>query len=514
MPKKFFLTVTGASLIIIFFGTINKVLGMFREIIFANSFGLSKSYELFLISVVIPTILNTFIAYVGQNFFIPQYNRIKIQEGEIKARIFFNKALGLFFILSFITALGILFSEEAILKLFTSGLIESEFIIAKKILLIILFTIPLNGMMAILLAYLQAEYDFRNAFVSHLFLNSTIILVVVLFTTSVGIYSIPIGFLLGTFLQVGFLLVFVRNKIVLKDIWSGKGNFLKQFPTQVFLITVFIELMGQLYVFIDRLFYSSVQSGGIAALNYATAIFLIPISILSMAFSSAIFPKFSETFAAGKIDETENLFNTSMRITFFFFVPSSFVFILYAQPIVELLYHRGAFNTSDVLMTAEILKIYGISLAFFAAYAIINKLLFVITAFKWLLLSSATVIIVKIAASFLLVPGYQQKGLAAASSLSYLLYFVFGTAIIIKKMHLKKTASLVVVFFLSCINAGLSFFVVELIFKYLFHGTIFFQVLKVGLFFFLFLFNAWVIKDETMDVAKSLLTKTWKHIYK
>ena len=132
MPKKFFLTVTGASLIIIFFGTINKVLGMIREIIFANSFGLSKTYELFLISVVIPTILNTFIAYVGQNFFIPQYNRIKIQEGEIKARIFFNKALGLFFILSFMTALGILFSEEAILKLFTSGLTESEFIIAKK----------------------------------------------------------------------------------------------------------------------------------------------------------------------------------------------------------------------------------------------------------------------------------------------------------------------------------------------------------------------------------------------
>lgn len=514
MPKRFFLTVTGASLIIIFFGAINKVLGMIREIIFANSFGLSKSYELYLLSIVVPTVINTFIVYVGQNFFIPQYNRIKIQEGETEARVFFNKALAFFFILSCCAALGLIFSETMILKLFASGLTITELITAKRILLIILCTIPLNGLMAILLAYLQAEYDFRNAFISHLFLNLTIILVVILLTSVFGIYSIPIGFLLGTFLQVGFLFIFVRNKIVFQDLWSKKGDFLKQFPTQVFLITVLIELMGQLYVFIDRLFYSSVQLGGIAALNYATTIYLIPISILSMAFSSAIFPKFSETFAAGKIDETENTFNSSMRITFFFFIPSSFVFILYAQPIVELLYHRGAFNTSDVVMTAEVLKIYGISLVFFAAYAIINKLLFGIAAIKWLMLSSVTVIIVKIVASFLLVPGYQQNGLAAASSLSYLLYFVFGTAIVIKKLHLKKLASPVVAFFLFCINAGLSYFAVELIFKYLFSGAILIQLLKIGLFFFLFLFNAWVIKDETMDIAKSLLTRTWKHIYK
>ena len=514
MPKKFFLTVTGASLIIIFFGAINKVLGMIREIIFANNFGLSKSYELYLLSVVIPTVINTFNIYVGQNFFIPQYNLIKIQEGEIKARIFFNKALWLFFILGLFIALGILISEEAILKLFTSELTKSEFITAKKILVIILFTIPLNGLMAILLAYLQAEYDFRNAFISHLFLNLTIILVVILLTSVFGIYSIPIGFLLGTFLQVGFLFIFVRNKIVFQDLWSKKSDFLKQFPTEIFLMTVFIELMGQLYVFIDRLFYPSVQVGGIAALNYATTIYLIPISILSMAFSSAIFPKFSETFATGKIAETENTFNSSMRITFFFFIPSSFVFILYAQPIVELLYHRGAFNTSDVVMTAEVLKIYGMSLVFFAAYAIINKLLFGIAAIKWLMLSSVTVIIVKIAASFLLVPGYQQKGLAAASSLSYLLYFVFGTAIVIKKLHLKKLSLPVIAFFITCVNAGFSILIVELLSKYLFSSGLFFSLLKIGLFFSLFTINAWLIKDETMDIANSLLIKSWKHISK
>ncbi|PIP79767.1 MAG: hypothetical protein COW85_00180 [Ignavibacteria bacterium CG22_combo_CG10-13_8_21_14_all_37_15] len=512
MPKKFFLTVTGASLIIIFFSAINKILGMIREIIFANSFGLSQSYELYLLSIVIPTVINTFIVYVGQNFFIPQYNRIKIQNGEIDASIFFNKALALFFILSFIIALSLLASEDSILKLFTSTLTVSEFNVAKKILFIVLFTIPLNGLMAILLAYLQAEYDFKKAFVSHLFLNVTIILLVVLFTSKFGIYAIPIGFLLGTILQVGFLFIFVRKKLILKDFLHIKTDFLKQFPLQVFFVTVLIELLGQLYIFIDRLFYSSVQQGGIAALNYATTIYVIPLSILSMAFSSAIFPKFSETFAAGKNDETENSLNSAMRITFFFFVPSSIMFVFYAQPIIDIFYHRGAFSSTDVVMTSEVLKIYGVSLVFFAAYAIVNKLIFGIGAIKWLLISSSIVISVKIVASLILVPIYQQNGLAAASSISYVLYFILGTSIIVHKLALKKMNLPLIAFTTSCTNAGISFILSELLFEYLFPVGTYYSLWKIAFFFALFMINAWVINDETMEIARDLISKTWNHI--
>ena len=213
MPKKFFLTVTGASLIIIFFGIINKILGMFREIIFAHSFGLGQSFELYLLSVVIPTVINTFILYVGQNFFIPQYNKLKSKNGEADARVFFNKALALFFVLSLITTFGIFLFMDSILNLFTHGLAASEFIIAKNILQIILLTIPLNGLIAIITAYLQAEYNFKNAFISQLFLNLSIIVIVLLFTANLNIYSIPIGFFLGTLLQTVYLFIFVRKKM-------------------------------------------------------------------------------------------------------------------------------------------------------------------------------------------------------------------------------------------------------------------------------------------------------------
>jgi len=514
MPKKFFLTVTGASLIIIFFSVINKVLGMIREIIFANNFGLSQSFEIYLLSGVIPIIINTFVLYVGQNFFIPQFNRIKCQDGETKARVFFNKSLTLFFLLCFLASAGLFVSADFVLKLFTSNLPIAEFLVAKKILRIILFTIPLNGLMAIILAYLQAEYDFKNAFISHLFLNVTVIIIVLSLTGKIGIYSLPIGFLLGTLLQVSYLFIFVRKKINAADLFKGKVDFAKEFPLQIFFFTILIELIGQLYIFIDRLFYSSVQQGGIAALNYAGTIYLIPVSILSMAFSTAIFSKFSESIAAGNFVETENSLNTSLRITFFFFIPSSVVFILYGNAIVDIFYHRGAFTGNDVVITAEVLKIYGFSLVFFSAYAIINKLLFGIAAVKQLLLSSTIVIIVKIVVSYFLVTKYYQNGLAAASTISYVLYFFLGIGIVIKKLNLTITKLPVRDFVLALLNSGLSFLVVEVLFHYFFPSGKMFSLIKIFLFFAVYFSNALVLKDETMNIAEELFIKTRKYFYK
>jgi len=513
MSKKFFLTVTGASIVIIFFGILNKGLGMIREVIFAHRFGLRQSYELYLLAVVIPTVINTFILYVGQNFFIPRYNKIKAETGETDARIFFNKALALFFFLSLLVTALIFVFMEPLLTLFVGEISASDFLLTKNILKFILLTIPLNGIISIISAYLQAEFDFKNAYFSQLFLNLSVIIVVLSLKGMMSIYSIPIGFLLGNLLQTGYLLFIVRTKIKLHDLTHGKSNFLRDFPGGIFMATVIIELLGQLYVFIDRLFYQSVPHGGIAALNYATTVYLIPLSILSMAFSSAIFPKFSEAYSKGNLLETEKLFYTSMRITFFCFIPLTFVFIFFSQPIIELFYKRGAFSAKDAIMTAEVLMIYGVSLVFFAAYTIVNKLIFGIAELRWLLIASITVISVKIISNLLLIETLQQNGLALASSLSFFCYFVFGLIIVVRKLKLKTTNLLVNAFSLYATGAFISYLLLELLFKYLFFTTILNPFVKMTFFFFVYLFTLWIIQDELIPTLKNLITKVWSFIF-
>ena len=89
MKKKFGSTVAGASLILSIIALFSKGIGFIREIIYANKFGLSNEYELFLVGAAIPIFINTAIIYLTQNYYIPSYNQaLKIsKEASLK---FFN----------------------------------------------------------------------------------------------------------------------------------------------------------------------------------------------------------------------------------------------------------------------------------------------------------------------------------------------------------------------------------------------------------------------------------------
>ncbi len=72
---------------------------------------------------------------------------------------------------------------------------------------IFLLTIPFSAAISILSALLQTVYEFKYPAISILFLNISIIILHFIFTDKFGIYIIPIGYVIGTFLQFVYLLV-------------------------------------------------------------------------------------------------------------------------------------------------------------------------------------------------------------------------------------------------------------------------------------------------------------------
>ena len=50
-------SIAGASVILTLLGFLSKGVGFFREIIYANNFGLSPEYDLFLASIAIPNVI-------------------------------------------------------------------------------------------------------------------------------------------------------------------------------------------------------------------------------------------------------------------------------------------------------------------------------------------------------------------------------------------------------------------------------------------------------------------------
>ena len=140
MKQKFTSTIAGASIFITAVLLIGRGLGLIREVIFANYFGLSAEYDLYLVATVLPITINTIILYIAQNFFIPNYNSIQ-KKSNSEAVEFAGFSVWLFFVGGLIISLALFFLSEKIFSLYlpdaSSISLESTISIFKIVLIAI-----------------------------------------------------------------------------------------------------------------------------------------------------------------------------------------------------------------------------------------------------------------------------------------------------------------------------------------------------------------------------------------
>ena len=268
MSKKFTSTVAGASILITVVGLLGKGLGLFREVIFANSFGISVNYNLYLIGAVLPLTINTIILYIGQNYFIPNYNRIKIESPDHSEK-FISSTFWIFTAGGIILSFLLLMFSKSFISLYLKDSSQAALVSTTEVFRIFLITIPINSASSILAAYLQSEFEFKYPAYSQLFLNISVIFLVIIFSGSLGVMTIPLGYVLGNIIRLGYLFVKTHDKISLNIANLFSLEKFSGFAGTTFLITILIESISQLFLLADRYFYHFVDKGGIASLNYA-----------------------------------------------------------------------------------------------------------------------------------------------------------------------------------------------------------------------------------------------------
>ncbi|MGE5860780.1 MAG: oligosaccharide flippase family protein [Ignavibacteria bacterium] len=503
MSKRFSSTVAGGSIIITLTGIISRGFGFIRELIYATIFGLQADYEIYLVGSILALSINTAVYYLAQNYFIPSYTGYSADRK--KSAQFLVNTFWLFVLLSFAFALLLFVFTPVIINSYMSyELSEHLHQTAYSIFRIFLITIPLNAAYSILTAYLQSKFDFKSPAVSTLFLNLSIIILVLIFNKILGVFSIAVGYLLGTLLQLLFLFLILGKE---EKVIFLKFNFNLSGTGRLNLIlgfTILIEVINQIYPLIDRYFYDKVERGGIAALNYASNVYILPISIISIAISTAVFPKLSENLSTNSLKELFERLDNFFRINFFLFVPVAFIFFLYGETIIGILFQRGEFKFNDTLMTADVLKYYALSIIFYSAYAVLNKLMYSAKLVKHLLIIASAGFLIKIILSFSLVNSLQQNGLALSSSVSYIFFFAASFAVAFKMIKLERKNLVYAEFAVSILNALLSWMLVSILNPQSFTGSSLLNGSIAVLFFgSIYLFNAWILKDKSIDIFRA-----------
>jgi putative peptidoglycan lipid II flippase len=499
MSKNFTSTIAGATIFISLTGIITKGLGFLREMLFANFFGLGADFDIYLVGAVLPLTINVIIFYLAQNYIIPTYNNLK-EKNPLLIDSFIQINLFAFLFWGIIISILLYFSSDLIIALYLKGANQEIMDSANIIFKLFLITIPINCTISVLSTYQHLNFEFKYPAYSHLVLNFSFVVLIIIFIKNLEIYVIPAGYITGLFLQMFYLFKKAKIKFNLSFTAILFKEF-KKFIPETFLIIILIESIGQLYLITDRYFYNDVPAGGIAALNYAQTIYHLPISILSVALSTAIFPRFSQYISKNLTGALEGIFNESIRISIAIFIPVVILFLYYGNFIIKILFERGKFSAANTQITYEVLIFLSISLVFYAVYSVVNKLLFGMRLIKSLLYITIAGILIKITLNFLLVGELEQNGLALSTSLSYLFFFVASLLLVYKRVpfHNKNIFFIELFFYLS--NGFLSLLLVKQLSGLFDVRILFFEIV---VFLLLFMFNVILIKHSSVQLFKKI----------
>lgn len=507
MKEKFTSTIAGASIFISLLMILSRGLGFFREMIFANNFGLEKDFDLYLVGAVLPVTINTIILYIGQNFFVPAFQKVNLSSEEDSQK-YYNQAFILFIGFGIFLTLILYFLSDAVIDLYMHSASMESRLIAKRIFQIFLLTIPFSTGISFFSALLQTVFEFKYPSISVLFLNLSIIIMLLLFTNAMGIYVIPLGYLVGSILQFFYLLIKSKNYFKLNIISHLKQFFkIKPVVGTSILVIILIESIGQLYMILDRYFYGSISSGGIASLNYAYIIYFLPISIFSLSLATVVFPKITKAITELSGKEMEKIYNESISINILIFMPITFLLFYFGEPLVKLAFQRGKFNPESTQITYNALKCYSVSIVFYSVYSVLNKIFYSINLAKTFLAITIGGMVLKLVLNFILVEHYEQFGLALATSISYFFFFFISYLIINKKLKIENKSVFYKDFFVYLINCFVAYSIVIIVSNLLKDKNIIVEFILIIIFVLVYFINLLLMKHKSLALFESVLKK-------
>jgi putative peptidoglycan lipid II flippase len=345
----------------------SRVAGLVREIVAASYYGISGPMSAFTIAFQVPNLVRSLFADAAlQPAFVPVFTEQLEQKNYREAfRLASTLLLIVTMVLGAITALFVL-AAPVVMPLFAPGF-KGEILDLTVTLSQVLFPILiLLGMSGIVVGILNS-YDRFGAFaIAPLFWNLTIIAVLVfaepLFHGQNRIYAYAIGILAGTLVQL-LIPVFDLRNTPFKFNWSFEWRHPGVRRVLLLMLPVTISLgLINFNLLINSFFGSLVSDEAPAAIDKAFRIYQLPQGIFSVAIATVLFPTLARFASRGAIDDLRATLANGMRQILFVLLPAAAAVLALSEPMIRLVYQRGAFDAAETTLVATALFWFAFSL--------------------------------------------------------------------------------------------------------------------------------------------------------
>lgn len=264
---------------------------------------------------------------------------------------------------------------------------------------------------------LDSNKDFYVSRLQSFIYSISIIIVCVLFSSTLGVKALIIGQYISSFIFT--VLLFIR----IKKYWKFSFIKIKKIPElkNIFITAVPLFIGSgilQLNQIIDKSIATSLENGAASALTYAQTLEQFVTNIMIVNIGNILFAHFAEFVAKKQYNELCNILTKTINIVISILIPISIITIFYSKDIVSFVYYRGNFSENSVLLTSSVLIGYAFGFVFIGIRDLITKSIYSFNNTLYPMISSMISIIINITLSIYLAKKIGIIGISIATCVS------------------------------------------------------------------------------------------------
>jgi putative peptidoglycan lipid II flippase len=359
---------------------LSRLLGLLREIVAANYFGVRGPINAFTVAFQIPNLVRALVADAAlSSAFVPVFSEL-LEKGErarawrVASTLFWLLLLGL----AAVTALFVL-AAPLLVPPMTDAYDDLTVTLAQ-----ILFPIvALLGVSGIVVGILNSYEHFSVPALTPVFWNLAIIAGLVIGvpradSPSAELYVYAGSIVAGTVIQVLLPVPWLRGldgrlRLVL-DVRDPAVARVFRLMGPVTLSLGLINVNAVIGVVFASKLIDPTESPN--AIDKAFRVYMLPQGMFSVAVATVLFPALARLAARNDMSGFRDLVSTGLRQINFLLLPAAAASAVLAEPIVRLLYERGRFDPEETPVVAGALAAFALGLTFNGMMLMLNRAFF------------------------------------------------------------------------------------------------------------------------------------------
>lgn len=400
---------------------ISRVLGLVRDQLSAAVFGTSALNSAFITAFSLP---NLFRRFLGEGSltaaFVPT----------LQEELHENKEAGAFRLLSQVTTwlmvvtgglvlIGmVLFSQSRLL-----GGHDDKWYLAADLTVLLFPYLAFVCLAAAFSATLNVLQRFTEPALSPIWLNLTMIVSLGgaglhWAETDMGkMYWLCAGVLAGGFLQMA-----VPAGVLMRLGWRPRADLSLSPRVREIALLMAPGLFGtaiyQINIYVSRLLAFSINDSAASVLFYANRLTELPIGVFAIAVATVVYPLLARHAAERNFSAMAEDYRKGLRLILLINVPAGAGLALLAEPMIRVLFQRGAFTANDTAMMAPLLALFAFGMPFFSITSLSTRAFYALKDTATPVKLAAVSFVINLALSLLLMRPLGAAGLVIASTVA------------------------------------------------------------------------------------------------